>query len=264
MGKDFSSRLAKFGKTFKTAKERAKEEGGFGNDLPDGKYKARLESCEINEAKSSGRLQVAFMFVITAGEEKGEKIGKYQSIETEDDQVWLARDLRRFGIDMPDDASDLEDVVKLLDEQKPELVISLKTKDSGQFCYIDKVTSELDTGDFKAEDKETNESGDNKEEAGEETSEEIEEGSEVTWKEDGDKFQGKVLSIDEDDKTATIKDEDGDKHKDIDLDDLTLVEEEKANKKKDKKEEEEEATIEIGMKGECKNKKGKTFTGKVS
>jgi len=323
MSKDFGARLAKFGKTFKTAKERAKEEGGFGNDLPDSKYKARLESCEINEAKSSGRLQVAFNFVVTAGEEKGEKVGKYQSIETEDDQVWLARDLRRFGIDMPDNAEDLQEVVKLLDDSKPELVISLKTKDSGQFCYIDKVTSELDAGDFKAEDDGEGEPGDGKSGEDDNASEDIEEGSEVTWKEDGDKFQGKVLSIDEDDKTAVIKDEDGDKHKDVDLDDLTLVEEKKVAKKAAKVEEgdmvsfeykgkeytgkvksidedkdlaivkdedgekhtvdlddltkvdedagnkksskkEEEATVEIGMKVEFKNKKGKTLTGKVS
>jgi hypothetical protein len=262
MGKDFSSRLAKFGKTFKTAKERAKEEGGFGNDLPDGKYKARLQSCEINEAKSSGRLQVAFNFAITAGESKGEKVGKYQSIETEDDQVWLARDLRRFGIDMPDDASDLEDVVKLLDESKPELIISLKTKDSGQFCYIDKVTSELDAGDFKTE--ENDDSGDDDkgdEDSDDDATEDIEEGDTVTFKEDGEKFKGKVLSIDEEEDTAIIKDEDGVKHKDIDLDDLTKVEE-KAKEKEDKKE--EEADIEIGMKVEFKNKKGKIITGKIS
>ncbi len=193
------NRLAKFEKTFKTAKQRAQEEGGFGVEYPDGKYKGRLESCGLNEAQSSGRLQVDMCFVFTAGEYKGEKIHKYQSVETEDDQVWLARDLRRFGIEAPENAEDLEEIVKLLDESKPEVMLQLKTKDSGQFCYINKVLTEIDAGEFAAEEPEE---GEESEEFGEKTEEEeeeevtVEEGMEVEFvTKKGQNLSGKVVEI---------------------------------------------------------------------
>lgn len=238
---DMLKKLKRFDKTFKTAKKRAHEEGFGGAELPDGKYKARLESCELSESQSSGRMQVCFAFVVTAGEQKGEKVRKYQAVETEDDQVWLARDLKRFGIEAPESAQDLIDTVKLLDESKPELVISLKTKDSGQFCYIDKVTSEIEGGDEDEEESEDDEEmEDSDEESKDETEEEEEEEGEEEENEDegvevevgmevkftsktGKKLSGKVVKVIEDEESVKVKTLKGNFHT-VKIEDVELPE----------------------------------------
>ena len=233
----FANKLKKFEKTFKTAKKRAHEEG-FGNDLPDGKYKARLESCTLAEAQSSGRLQVDFAFVIMAGELKGEKVHKYACVETEDDQVWFARDLKRFGIEAPETADDLEEVVKLLNDAKPELTISIKTKDSGQFTYIDKVHSDIEAGDLSEEDSDDEEEDDKEEDDEEdaeaeedEDSEEkedddtaVEIGMEVVFKsESGKDRKGKVIKILEKEESVKVKTEKGNTYT-VKLEDISIPE----------------------------------------
>ncbi len=263
----FTGKLKKFEKTFKTAKKRALEEGGFGNELPDGKYKARLESCSLGEAQSSGRIQVDFDFKIIAGEEKGERIHKYQAVETEDDQVWLARDFRRFGIEAPESAKDLEDIVELLDDAKPELVISLKTKDSGQFCYIDKVTSEIDSGKFAAEDDDGDDDsdGDNDDDDGEVT---VEVGMDIEFKsKSGKQLKGKIIKI-FDDESVKVKTPKGNIHT-VDLDNIIIPEDEKDdedadnNDDNDDSDDNDDIVIEVGMKVKFESESGKNLEGKI-
>lgn len=277
----FAGKLKKFEKTFKTAKKRAAEEGGFGSELPDSKYKARLESCSLAEAQSSGRLQVDFCFAVTAGEAKGEKVHKYQAVETEDDQVWLARDLRRFGIEAPDSAKDLEDIVKLLDESKPELVISLKTKDSGQFCYIDKVTSEIDAGKFASDDEGDGDGDGNGDDGDGDRDDEttVEVGMEVEFEsESGKQLKGKIIKILDDEESVKIKTPKGNVHT-VKLDDVTIPEKEgddgddgdgddKPHKKGKKDDDEggdddDEVVVEVGMEVEFESESGKSLKGKV-
>ena len=236
----FANKLKKFEKTFKTAKKRAHEEG-FGNDLPDGKYKARLESCTLAEAQSSGRLQVDFAFVIMAGELKGEKVHKYACVETEDDQVWFARDLKRFGIEAPETADELEEVVKLLDDAKPELTISIKTKDSGQFTYIDKVHSDTEAGDLSGEngadeeDAEPEEDDDSEEEKDDDTAVEI--GMEVVFKsESGKDRKGKVIKILEKEESVKVKTEKGNTYT-VKLEDISIPEAEEDGEEQEEQEE---------------------------
>jgi hypothetical protein len=236
---NFSNKLKKFEKTFKTAKKRAHEEG-FGNELPDGKYKTMLESCTLAEAQSSGKLQVIFAFVITAGELKGEKVRKYACVETEDDQVWFARDLKRFGIEAPETADDLEEVVKLLDGAKPELTISIKTKDSGQFTYIDKVHSDIEAGDLSKKDSDDEEEDDKEDEDEDEEDIEAEEnedseekedtdtaveiGMEVVFKSESGKVRkGKVIKILEKEESVKVKTEKGNTYT-VKLEDISIPE----------------------------------------
>ena len=247
------------GNIFKTAKQRAAEEGFGGSELPDGKYKARLSECSVGVAQTSGRKQVIFKFAVVAGEYKGETVGKYQAYETEDDLVWLNRDLKRFGVEGPESEEELKEIVELLDESKPELVISLKTKDSGQFCYIDKVTSEINAGEYKAEDseEETEEEAESEEESEEEESpkkklkgkhedeeEEAEEeepsneveidvGMEVKFTtESGKKLSGKIIKVIGDD-SVKVKTPKGNIHV-VDLDSIKLPEAEEEEEEKPK------------------------------
>lgn len=269
---DFKSKLKKFDKAFKTAKTRAREEGGFGNEYPDGKYKARLESCTLGEAQSSGRLQVDMCFAITAGEYKGERVHKYQSVETEDDMVWLNRDLKRFGLEGPESGDDLVEIVKLLDDSKPELIIALVTKDSGQFTYINKVTTEIEAGSFAAEEgEEPSEESTEEEAVEEESSDEISEGDEVTFTSGGEELVGKVLEVVED--KARVKTEGGKVFR-VALDKLVKVEEDPALEEEAAEEEEavveeeepaaeDEVEVKAGMAVHFKSG-GKTLSGKIS
>jgi hypothetical protein len=262
----FAKKLQKFEKTFKTAKQRAEEEGGFGVELPDGKYKAVLSECTLGEAQSSGRLQVGFAFKVTAGEAKGETARKYQAVETEDDQVWLARDLRRFGIGAPENGKDLEEIVEILNEAKPELVISVRTKDSGSFVYIDKVTSEIDAGKFAdeddggdgddgddddkekkgkkgkdadddaddndADDSDADDDADGDDDADKDDEVAVEVGMEVKFvSKSGKNRQGKIIKILEADESVKVEDED-EKVYTVKLEDLELVEKQKSPKAK--------------------------------
>lgn len=191
----YSDRLKKAGKTFKTAKQRAKEEGNFGAELPDGRYLTELESCELCEAQSDGHLQVAMIYKVIEGESKGETIRKYLAVEGEDNQVWLHRELLRFGIQL-DSLEELEKVVAILNKSKAEVKMVLKTKDSGQFSYVNKVTSEIDTGDFATD-------GEDQEEQEEEDEEEGDE-SELTSDKSNDVEESEEEETDEDEGTIEV------------------------------------------------------------
>jgi sRNA-binding protein len=212
-------------------------------------------------------------FAITAGEYKGERVHKYQSVETEDDMVWLNRDLKRFGLEGPESGDDLVEIVKLLDDSKPELIIALVTKDSGQFTYINKVTTEIEAGSFAAEEGEEEPSEEPAEEeaAEEESSGEISEGDEVTFTSGSEELAGEVLEVVED--KARVKTEGGKVFR-VALDKLVKIEEDPALEEEAAEEEEavveeeesaaeDEVEVKAGMAVQFKSG-GKTLSGKIS
>lgn len=220
----YKSKLAKASKSFKTAKQRAKEEGGF-PELPDGKYMSVLQSCELKDS-AAGDSYLVMQFKISDGEFKGQVQSKWIRFESEDDQVWLIRDLERFGIQL-EDLSELEEVAKLLNDSKAEVKISLKTKDSGQFMYVDKVMSEIDAGDFAAE--ESNDDDEGEEENDEE---------------------------DEDEDPAIASDDSDDDEEESD------DEEDEAEEDEEEEEESDEA-VKVGMEAAFEGKGGKEIKGKI-
>ena len=277
---DFKSKLAKFGKTFKTAKQRAKEEG-FGAELPDGKYMTKLESCELGTSQASGRLQLTFVYKITDGEQKGETIRKYLGLETEDDQMWLDRELKKFGIAI-ESLEEVEEVAKLLNSSKAVAKVTLKTKDSGQFAYLDSVLSEIDASDFAAnedgddeedqeeeEDVEETEDSDDEDEDGDEDSEEetedeeedsadIEVGMTAAFEgKTGKEIVGKVIAILE--KTNEVKIKSGDKTYTTKVDNLYIPE---VSDEDETEEEEEEDEVEEVKKPVKKTTKAKPSAAK--
>jgi hypothetical protein len=99
-----------------------------------------------------------------------------------------------------------------------------------QAAVIEKVEEAIAEDDPKSGKKD-------KDEEAKDTPADIEEGSEVTWDDDGDEKTGTVKSIKG--KKAVIEDEDGDEHK-VALDDLKLAE------GSEKEEEKDEPEIEVG------------------
>jgi len=193
MGIDASmkAKLAKFNKNFSKEKKRADELGGFA-EIPDGKYLAKVTSCEIKNS-NAGEMHLVFIFEITESAEDeslvGAKASKWCNVEREDGPAYLIRDLRKFGIDL-DDLEQLPEVAKLIDDQKPEVKISLKTGNSGQFTYLDTVISEIDAGDKAMSDD--NESDDDEDEDSEEEDEESEEEGEDEEEQEEDDLELKV------------------------------------------------------------------------
>lgn len=238
---NFKSKLKKFSKTVKTAKQRAATEG-YGAELNDGVYKAKITSCELKES-NAGEVHLVFNFEVVSGDDKGAKVSKWCKVETEDDQVWLERDLARFGIELPDDLSDLVDIAKAIDKAKPLVKIQLKSKDSGQFSYINRVLDEVDFGDA-AEPTEEDEDDDYDEEEEEE---------------DDDAEEDEDEEDDEDD-----EEEDGDEDEDEDEDEEEVEEDEDEEEEaEDDDDEEAEMEIDVGMEVSFEGKKGAIMTGKI-
>lgn len=176
----FDKKLAKAMKAWKKAKERKPD---YDNVVTDGVYTAKLIRAEMGESQGSGRLQVAMRAVISSGEYKGENVNWYPGLETEDNIMYFQRDLVRLGKEVPDDPSDLEDVLKELEEEEPTIRIQLKTKGEYQNVRILKLVGadeedEAESEEPSDEEAETEAEDTAEEDAEEEASEEAEEASE--------------------------------------------------------------------------------------
>ena len=162
------AKLKNFNKNFAKQKKRADELGGF-TEIPDGKYRAKVASCDLRNS-NAGEAHLVFIFEITDSAEDdsliGSKASKWCNIEKEDGIPYLIKDLRKFGVEL-EDLEQLPEIAELINNQKPELKISLKTGSSGQFSYIDQVTSEIDAGDHAT----TGEEDDSDEESEEDSEE---------------------------------------------------------------------------------------------
>lgn len=255
------AKLKNFSKNFAKEKKRADELGGF-TEIPDGKYLAKVTSCELKNS-NAGEMHLVFIFEITESAEDdslvGAKASKWCNVEKEDGPAYLIRDLRRFGIEL-EDLEQLPEIAKLIDDQKPEVKITLKTGNSGQFSYIDQVISELDAGNNAVskeqdeeeedieedEDEESSEDSEDVEEAAEEESEEnvqIEVGTVVSFtSKKGEEIVGEVIALNE--KAGTVDIKSGTRSfKGITTDRLSLPENASEVEVEEEEEEEEEKPV---------------------
>ena len=238
----FINKLKKFSKTARTAKKRAQEEG-FGNQIDDGMYKAKITSCQMKES-NAGELHMVFEFQIVSGENKGHKEQKWCKVESEDDQVWLGRDLARFGIELPDDLTQLVEIAEIINDSGAEVKIQLKTKDSGQFCYINRVLDEIDFGDAAEATEEDEEDEDEDEDDADD-------------EEDADEDEDEEEDADEEEESEDEEEEDDEESEDEDEDEEAEEEEDEAE------EEDDETELEVGMKVAFEGKSGSLKTGKI-
>jgi len=111
-----------------------KKKPEFGNEVPDGTYVGRLTKASVGESQSSGRLQVAFAATISAGEQKGETIYWYSGLKTEENFMYLQRDIQRLGKEVPDDIDALAETLEELAEEKPS--IRFKVVTNGEFQNV--------------------------------------------------------------------------------------------------------------------------------
>ncbi len=125
------AQLQKHKALWNKAKE-AKQE--FDNVVTAGVYVGKLVKANLNTSESSGRLQVAFAAVISGGEFKGEKVNWWSGLKTEQNFMYLQRDLTRLGAEVPTDINDLEDILAEVEKEKP--AIRFKVSIDGEFTNV--------------------------------------------------------------------------------------------------------------------------------
>lgn len=219
----FKSRLKKIKESWGKAQER---KDTFGSTVPDGAYIMRV-SATLGESASSGRMQIAWLYTIMEGENRGDTVRDYDGLETEDNLFFIQRKLGRLGQEIPDDPLEIESIVEQIEEDGPLVRATVKTKDEFQHVYVNRlledsseepIASKVSGGhrdDLPSkgrrvadEEEETEEA--EVEEEGEEIAEDEEEidlaeGMEVSFRWRNSPLKGEILNFTEDDTRARVK-----------------------------------------------------------
>lgn len=167
-------------RNFAAAAQRAKENPGFGQRNPDGRYIARLAGAEIKTSRQ-GNVGVNWTYVAhSPAKYKGRQVFKWQGLSDEDGLVRVLSEIALFGVDIESISSltKLPSVLAKLVKSAPWVELKLSTttsqKDGKEYqnCYLQEVKDE----DFDPDSEEIEEEGsDESEESGEESEEETEE-----------------------------------------------------------------------------------------
>lgn len=208
---DFKKILAKANKNWKVAKKKAKEAEPAFTEIDDGRYMARLVSAKLGVSESGGRNQIAFNWKIEDGEFEGKTKTNYQGIDSEDNLYYLARDLERLGYELPDDLTDLPEILKDIEKSQPVASIAIKTKGDFQNVYIRKVyagTDEDEEGEVEDEDTDPEEETEEEDADGEEETEE-EEASDEEEESDGEDAEEEEESEEEESEEEEESDDEG-------------------------------------------------------
>jgi len=234
---DFKKILKNANKNWAKAKTRAAESDPGFTEYPDGKYEAQLVSAKLGTSES-GRNQIAFGWKFVDGDYEGKTKTAYQGIDTEDNLYFLARDLERLGYELPDDLSDLPDILKDLEKSKPVASVNLKTKGDFQNLYIRKVYTESDEDD---EDEDEDDDAAAEAEADDDAAEDEEEETDDAEESDDEESDDEESDDEESDDEEESDEEESDEEE-ADADDEEV---------------EEEVDIEVGMRVQAETAKGR-------
>lgn len=140
---DLKSQLVQYDQAWKDAPESAEFD-----KLPDGKYQVTIEEVRFENAKTSGRLQLAWVFsVVTPSNHENRKIFHYRGLDKEESIGWMKREICACGL-KAERLSDLPDLLPQLLDRVIE--VTLKTKkikgEEFQNCFINKLLSIEGTG----------------------------------------------------------------------------------------------------------------------
>jgi len=290
----------KSAKAKKSKKAKAKDEHGLGSvneqldsvfeeswegvdaytfdDTPDGSYPSKLVGANINNAKSSGRLQCSWEWIIVSGDNKGRHIFIHQGLNTEDALAYFKGSLARLGHEEPSSKKKLLATLEEMVEGPTYAVVRLATKKKkvdGEMVeqQNSRIIKALDSDEVEDEldDEAATASGsvepdaEEPEEEGEEEGDDWAKGDRCVVDIDGADFAGKITKIG--DENATVKFDDGDVQE-IDIDDLKEEEpeEEPEEEAEEEAEEEGEEEGEDWAKGDrcLVDIDGKDYAGKIT
>lgn len=190
--KQWKAKLAKV-KDWEGVKKQADEQGGT---VPDGRYRAKVDTAELTESQSSGREQINLFSEITEeGDYAGQKIGIFLGLDEEKSLPWTIAALRRTGYKI-EEPEDVVDVVKSLNDDQPEIIIRVKNGFGNLEGLFEKVGDNDDeqpevVGEVEepAEEEEEVVVTEAEEEA------QVEIGSDVSFEWKGETLEGKVKEI---------------------------------------------------------------------
>jgi hypothetical protein len=203
---DLKKKLKDANKLWKGAKKRASEQASPFTEYDDGRYMARLQGGEITTSEG-GRLQLVWSWKFEDEPYEGKIKKAYQGLETEDNLVFLARDLERLGYESPDDLAGVEEVLADIKKEKPLARIRLKTKGDFQNVYIDKVWGDEDSDDAEDDSDDETESVESSDEGEEEAEETEEEDGEETDEEEADEAESDDVEEESDEDDAEEEDD---------------------------------------------------------
>lgn len=188
--KQWKAKLAKV-KDWEGVKAEADQQGG---SVPDGRYRAKVESAELAESQSSGREQINLFSEITEeGDYAGQRIGVFLGLDEEKSLPWTIAALRRCGYKI-EEPEDIVEVVKSLNDDAPEITIRVKNGFSNLEGLFQKV-GEDDIGEVDTVSEEVEEAPEEEAPAEEEALVEI--GSDVSFDWKGETLEGRVKEINE-------------------------------------------------------------------
>lgn len=174
-------------------------------DVPDGKYQVLLKDININESKSSSRLQVSWQLKIASGEFANRMIFKHDGIDTAESLGYFKGGLARLGVECPDDMKELPGILDELKETFASVTVRTKKGSDMANVYFDKA---LDSDDIE---EDLSADPDDPDAAGTVDEEELvwEKGEKCEVDIDGTNYPGVVTKV-HDDSTALITFDDGD------------------------------------------------------
>ena len=206
----WAERLAQGNKAWKDAPT-----GGF-KDCEPGRFTFMLEEAVLFESKSKQELMLRLKWVVAKGEHKGDQVTEFFSLDNEDRYPMLKARITDLGFEVPETKSDIEDLAAELNREPPIIVadvVKSKPNENGmQFTNLRNVTL-IDDAALASEavaEGEAEAEGEGEAEAVTEEPAALVKGARVTFADDeGDEHSAKVVSVDDDAKTARVKDDEG-------------------------------------------------------
>ena len=146
---EFRSQLEEF----EAAWKEASAESAFDN-LPDGKYQVSIEEVRLENAKKSGRLQLAWVLTVMSGDYAGRKVFHYRGLDREESVGWMKREIYACGLEV-ESILDLPDMLPELLDRVVEITLKTKRGSDGedyQNCFINKLLEAVGPGAVSVDD----------------------------------------------------------------------------------------------------------------
>lgn len=224
----FEKRLKKAQKSWEEGVKEKKNLGG--SNVDDGTYKTGLSAASLMESNKQ-ELLVLLKFKIKEGDFKGEEVPRFYNLEGKNaakSLAFLQFDLEKMGADVPEDLSDIPEILEKLLKEKPSLLISLRT--NGEYQNA-KVVRLINDEDGEEEDEDTDE---------DEEDEDDEKPKKKAKASDDDDDEDEEEETEDEEDDEEEDDEDEEEDSDDEDEDEEEEEDEKSKKKKGKKVTEEE------------------------
>jgi len=113
----------------------------------------QLQNAELVESQTSGRLQIHREHLVLEGESQGEVVHDYMQLETDKGPFFIGMWLSRMGVEVPEEAEKLEEVLADLVQQAPMYTAKITISDGGftNVRVLKKLESQMPEAEAEAE-----------------------------------------------------------------------------------------------------------------